>query len=176
MAGDYPVRHTIRRGAASDDAMPAHHGLRFSDVGYEVHPTLTSRAKDAEIDGHHQLAEQILSDVDFIGAAVLSCGETACSPIANTAAVPRPWLPTNPCLAEGVRCRQPRWSCSLDTAAERSRSKRFDTARPTSTHRRFGGTLGLAQPRDVWLIPQLAPVRCREQKGRDCAPKLAVQG
>ena len=43
----------------------------FSDVGHQVHPTLTARANDAEIDGHHQLVEQIRSDVDFIGTAVL---------------------------------------------------------------------------------------------------------
>jgi hypothetical protein len=46
--------------------------LRFSDVGHQVHPMLTARANDAEFDGHHQLAEQIRSNVDFIGPAALA--------------------------------------------------------------------------------------------------------
>ena len=67
---------SIRRGEGAQPATqrPPHHDARFSDVGHQVHPPLTPRANDTEIDRHHQLAEQIRSDVDFIGAAVMGLG------------------------------------------------------------------------------------------------------
>jgi hypothetical protein len=66
----------------------------FSDVGHQVHPTLTPRANDPEIDGHHQLAEQIRSDGGFIGAAVLGLWRDRLQFDREHRFVPRPWLPT----------------------------------------------------------------------------------
>jgi hypothetical protein len=72
VAGNDAVRHTDpARGAQPTTQRPPHHGLRFSDVGHQMYPTLTARANDTEIDSHHQLAEKIRSDMNFIGAAVL---------------------------------------------------------------------------------------------------------
>jgi hypothetical protein len=52
---------------------PPHHDARFSDVGHQVHPPLTPRANDTEIDGHHQLAELIQSDMDFASRCHMMC-------------------------------------------------------------------------------------------------------
>ena len=95
VAGDHAVRHTDSAGGGQPTTQrPPHHGLRFSDVGHQVHPTLTVRANDAEFDGHHQLAEQIRSDVDFIGAAALSMWRDRLQFDREHRFMPRPRLPT----------------------------------------------------------------------------------
>jgi hypothetical protein len=73
VAGNDAVWHTNSAwGGQPTTQRPPHYGLRFSDVGHQVHSALTPHANDAEIDGHHQLAEQIRSDVDFISTAALA--------------------------------------------------------------------------------------------------------
>jgi len=55
VAGDYAVRHTDPAwGSQLATQRPTHHGLRLGDIGSQVHPTLTARANDAEIDGHRR--------------------------------------------------------------------------------------------------------------------------
>jgi hypothetical protein len=57
VAGNDAVCHTNSAGGGQPTTQrPTHHGLRFSDISYQVHPTLTPRANGPEIDGHHQLA------------------------------------------------------------------------------------------------------------------------
>jgi hypothetical protein len=73
VAGDNAVRHTDPAGGGQPATQrPPHHGLRFSDVGHQVHPSLPPSANSTEVDGHRQLAEQIRPDVDFMGAAALA--------------------------------------------------------------------------------------------------------
>jgi len=44
VAGDHAVRHTDPAGSGQSMTQgPTHHDLRFSDVGHQVHPTLTAR-------------------------------------------------------------------------------------------------------------------------------------
>jgi len=75
VASDHAVRHTDPAwGSQPTTQRTPHHSLCFSDVGHQVHPTLASRANDAEFDGHHQLAEQIRTDMNFIGTVVLGLG------------------------------------------------------------------------------------------------------
>jgi hypothetical protein len=58
MVGNHTARHTDSAGGGQPATQrPPHHGLRFSDVGHQMYPTLTPRANDTEIDGHQQLAE-----------------------------------------------------------------------------------------------------------------------
>jgi hypothetical protein len=104
MAGDYLVRHTdsVRGGQPATQRL-SHHNLRFSDVGHEVHPTLTARANDAEIDGHHQLVEQILSDVDFIGASVLGLWRDRLQFDREHRCCTSAVVANDPCLDQGAR-------------------------------------------------------------------------
>jgi hypothetical protein len=114
VAGDHAVRHTdpARSGQAATQR-PTHHGLRFSDVGHQVHPMLTPRANDPEIDGHHQLAKQIRSDVDFIGAAVLTVWRDRLQFDREHRCCASGVIANHPCLGQGAHSRQPRWLYSL---------------------------------------------------------------
>jgi hypothetical protein len=80
--------------------------LRFSDVSYQVHPTLTACANDAEFDGHHQLAEQIRSEVDLIGTAALAMGRNRPQFDREHRCCPSAVVANGPCLSHGARSRQ----------------------------------------------------------------------
>jgi hypothetical protein len=119
VAGDHAVRHTDPAGSTQPTTQrPPHHGLCFSDVGYQVHPALTPRANGPEIDGHHQLAEQILIDVDFIGTAVLGLWRDRLQFDREHRCCASAVVANEPCLSQGARSRQPRWPVRMDTAAD----------------------------------------------------------
>ena len=69
----------------------------------QVHPPLTVRANDAEIDGHHQLAEQIRSDVDFIGTAVLGLWRDRLQFDREHRCCASAVVANDPCLDQGAR-------------------------------------------------------------------------
>jgi hypothetical protein len=68
-----------------------------------VHPPLTPRANDTEIDGHHQLAEQIRSDVDFIGTAVLTMWRNRLQFNREHRCYTSAVAANDPCLGQGAR-------------------------------------------------------------------------
>ena len=73
-------------------------------------------ANDTEIDSHHQLAEQIRSDVDFISAAVLTMWRDRLQFDREHRCCASAVIANDPSLGQDARSRQPRWSYSLGDA------------------------------------------------------------